>query len=137
MVLTLMLLRVTLASDSTGQVTLASGAAVAVTQTTSPWIVAGGGTAGSSGTAVLTVQGIASGTALPVSGPFNILPKSASTYALTAFDLAATAATNVKASAGNVWAWYEFNPNASTCHLQFYNSTSATLGTSALHAFGI
>ena len=41
---------------------------VAVTQSTSPWIVAGGGTAGASGTAVLTVQGIAGGTAIPITG---------------------------------------------------------------------
>jgi hypothetical protein len=40
---------------------------VAVTQSTSPWIVAGGGTAGTPGTAVLTVQGIGGGTAIPVS----------------------------------------------------------------------
>jgi hypothetical protein len=37
------------------------------TQGTSPWIVAGGGTAGVPGTAVLTIQGIGSGTAVPVS----------------------------------------------------------------------
>lgn len=40
---------------------------VGVTQSTSPWIVAGGGTAGVPGTAVLTVQGISGGTAIPVS----------------------------------------------------------------------
>lgn len=40
---------------------------VAVTQSTSPWIVAGGGTAGTPGTAVLTVQGISGGTPQPVS----------------------------------------------------------------------
>jgi hypothetical protein len=40
------------------------------TQGTSPWIVAGGGTAGVPGTAVLTVQGIGSGTVIPVSGTF-------------------------------------------------------------------
>jgi hypothetical protein len=56
---------------------------------------------------------------------------------MTSYDLAATAATNIKASAGNVWAWYGFNPNASTCFLQFYNSTSASLGTSVLHPFGV
>jgi hypothetical protein len=39
---------------------------VAVTQSTSPWIVAGGGTAGSPGTAVLTVQGISGGQTIPV-----------------------------------------------------------------------
>jgi hypothetical protein len=46
------------------------GSGGSVTQGTSPWIVAGGGTAGSPGTAVLTVQGIGSGTAVPVSGTF-------------------------------------------------------------------
>ena len=43
---------------------------VAVTQSTSPWIVAGGGTAGTPGTAVLAVQGVSGGTAVPVSGTF-------------------------------------------------------------------
>ena len=46
--------------------TVAVSGTVAVTQSTSPWIVAGGGTAGTPGTAVLTVQGVASGTAIPV-----------------------------------------------------------------------
>ena len=64
-------------------------------------------------------------------------PQSTSTYALTAYDLSATAATQVKSSGGNVWGWFGFNPNASTCFLQFYNSTSATLGTSVLHPFPI
>jgi hypothetical protein len=41
---------------------------VTALQGTTPWIVAGGGTAGSSGTAVLTIQGIAGGTTVPVSG---------------------------------------------------------------------
>src|ERR1700722_4983866 len=69
--------------------------------------------------------------------PINELPQSTSTYALTAYDLAAAAATNIKGSGGNVWAWYGYNPNATVCYLQFYNSTSAVLGTSALHSFGI
>lgn len=46
----------------------ASSATVTANQGTSPWIVAGGQTAGVSGTAVLTVQGIAGGTAVPISG---------------------------------------------------------------------
>lgn len=45
-----------------------SSSTVTALQGTVPWIVAGGGTAGASGTAVLTVQGIASGTAMPISG---------------------------------------------------------------------
>ena len=52
-----------------GTISIGSGP-FAVTQSTSPWIVAGGGTAGSSGTAVLTIQGIGGGTAVPVSGTF-------------------------------------------------------------------
>jgi hypothetical protein len=47
-----------------------SGGTFPVTQSTSPWIVAGGGTAGTPGTAVLTVQGVGSGTPVPVSGTF-------------------------------------------------------------------
>lgn len=43
------------------------GAAGSVTQGTTPWIVAGEGTAGTAATGVVTVQGIASGTAQPVS----------------------------------------------------------------------
>jgi len=46
--------------------TVAVSGTVAVTQSTSPWIVAGGGTAGTPGTAVLTVQGISGGTTIPV-----------------------------------------------------------------------
>lgn len=46
--------------------TLTPLATVAVTQSTSPWIVAGGGTAGTAASGVVTVQGIAGGTTLPV-----------------------------------------------------------------------
>ncbi len=53
---------------ATNSAASASGDTVTALQGTVPWIVAGGGTAGVSGTAVLTVQGIAGGTALPVSG---------------------------------------------------------------------
>jgi hypothetical protein len=54
-------------NQSAVPVSLASAPTTSVTQGTSPWIVAGGGTAGSSATGVVTVQGIASGTNLPVS----------------------------------------------------------------------
>jgi hypothetical protein len=47
---------------------------VSVTQGTSPWIVAGGGTAGSPGTAVLTIQGVGSGTPVPISGTVTATP---------------------------------------------------------------
>ncbi len=69
--------------------------------------------------------------------PAAASPESTVGYAATAFDLSATAATNVKASAGNVYAFFGFNPNATTCYLQFYNSASAVLGTSPLHPYGV
>lgn len=47
---------------------------VAVTQSTSPWIVAGGGTAGSAATGVVTIQGIASMTKLLVTPDSVALP---------------------------------------------------------------
>jgi len=112
-------LRVELPTDGTGQVTLASGATVAL----------------AAGSASVGTVGLNAGS--NAIGTVQLLPQSTSTYALTAYDLAATAATNVKGSAGNVYGWYGYNPNASTCFLQFYNSTSATLGTSPLHQFGI
>lgn len=74
---------------------------------------------------------------LAASSQANAVPQSTSTYAFSSFDLGATAATNVDASPGNVWGFYGYNPNVSTCFLQFYNSASASLGTSALHPFGV
>jgi hypothetical protein len=56
---------------------------VAVTQSTTPWIVAGGGTAGAPGTAVLTVQGVAGGTAIPISGTVTITPSGLQNVNLT------------------------------------------------------
>ncbi len=45
-----------------------SGSAVTASQGTIPWIVAGQGTAGSAAAGVVTVQGITSGTPIPISG---------------------------------------------------------------------
>lgn len=53
--------------DVTGRLCTDAGSGVAVTQGTSPWVVSGGGTAGSAATGVVTVQGIASMTPLGVS----------------------------------------------------------------------
>jgi hypothetical protein len=69
-----------------------------VTQSTSPWIVAGGGTAGSSGTAALTVQGITGGTPLPVSGTVTatqgaITDTAPATQNITAQDVGSTTTT--------------------------------------------
>jgi trimeric autotransporter adhesin len=51
--------------------TVAVSGTVGVTQSTSPWIVAGGGTAGTAATGVLTVQGIAAMTPLLVTATFS------------------------------------------------------------------
>lgn len=49
-----------------------------------------------------------------------------------------SAGTNVKSSAGNVYAATIVNPNASTCWLQFYNNASTpTVGTSVIFAIPI
>lgn len=56
-----------------GSTTAVTGT-VAVTQSTSPWIMAGGGTAGTAATGVLTVQGIASMTKLLVTPDSVALP---------------------------------------------------------------
>jgi len=48
-----------------GSTTAVTGS-VGVTQSTSPWVVSGGGTAGSANTNVMTVQGINGGVAVPV-----------------------------------------------------------------------
>jgi hypothetical protein len=95
------------------------------------------GTAGTPSANVVSIQGVSSGTAVAVSGTFNPTPQAGSTYAFTATDVAATAATNVKGSAGNVYGFYGYNPNTATCFLQFYNSASAVLGTNALHPIGV
>lgn len=58
-----------------------SGGAGSVTQGTNPWVVGGNGTAGSAASGVLTVQGIASMTALTVSAATWPLPTGAATSA--------------------------------------------------------
>lgn len=90
------------------------------------------------GTVVLAAGAAAIGTVTLASGSqTNSVPQSTSTYAFSVADVAATAATVVDASPGNVWGVYGYNPNVSTCFLQFYNNGSASLGTGALHAFGV
>lgn len=83
----------------TGSTTAVTGT-VGVTQSTSPWIVAGGGTAGTPGTAVLTVQGVGSGTAIPVSGTFfqATQPVSLATNTPTLQSGSTTAVTQATAS---------------------------------------
>lgn len=60
-------------------VAVTSGGGGSVTQGTSPWIVAGGGTAGSAATGVVTIQGVASMTKLLVTPDSVALPANQST----------------------------------------------------------
>lgn len=63
--------------------TLSSGTdSVAVTQSTSPWVVTGSGTAGSAAAGVVTIQGIASMTAVKVDGSAVTQPISAASLPL-------------------------------------------------------
>lgn len=77
--------QVLLSTDLTGALRVNVTAVVAdtVNQGTTPWIVAGGGTAGAPGTAVLTIQGIAGGTAVPVSGTVTVIPSGLQNVNLT------------------------------------------------------
>ncbi len=63
-------LPVAIASNQSTLTVTGAGGTFPVTQSTSPWIVAGGGTAGTAATGVVTVQGIAAMTPLSVSGTF-------------------------------------------------------------------
>lgn len=104
-------------------VTSVSGT-VAVTQSTSPWIAAGGGTAGTPATGVITVQGIAGGTAIPVSVSGSVTTTvDKSTTSTTTSVVGATSNTVVLAS------------NANRLGATLYNNTSKNmyvkLGTAA------
>src|SRR5712691_12463305 len=61
-------------------------------------------------------------------------PSTAVGDALTPFyNAALTTGATVKSSAGNLYGWDIYNPNASVCFLQVFNATQAnvTLGTTA------
>jgi hypothetical protein len=62
----------------------------------------------------------------------NQLPSTSSTNAATTFENdAVTTTATVKSSAGNVYGYFVYNPNSSVCYLEFFNTTSPTLGTTA------
>jgi hypothetical protein len=99
---------------------------VAVTQSTSPWIVAGGGTAGVSGTAVLTVQGIASGTAIPISGSVTATPSvNTNGSAANSTTVANTSATTFSAP-GNAVGFVVEAESSNTVNLRYACGTTAT-----------
>ena len=104
------------------------------------WLVVGGGTAGSPGTAVLTIQGIGSGTAVPVtlSGTVSIagVPTTSSSNAFTIAHAATAAAANIKASAGNLYGMVLGNSNSTACWVQLFNNAGTpTAGTSVIDSY--
>src|SRR5450755_1763842 len=152
--------RVTISSDSTGQVTLATGANTigAVTQASGPWtsnITQIGGstvTLGSKTSAnsfpivIASDQGsmpmTQSGTwTVQPGNTANTTPWLVTSQAGTAggstpyhkISAASTNATNVKASAGTVYGFEFSNTNSSARYVRFYNSSSApTVGTTTI-----
>lgn len=102
-------------TNVSGTVSLPTGAATSAKQ---PAL----GTAGTPSTDVISVQGVSSGTPLLVS------QQPATTGGLTLYSLVSAAsanATNVKASAGQVYSIQAFNLNAAPCYLKLYNSGAA------------
>lgn len=110
--------------------TVTSSGTASVTQTTSPWIVAGGGTAGTPGTAVLTVQGVGSGTAVPISGTVTTSGTVTATMATgcTPYSFISTTSANltsVVGSAATLCTLTVLNPGATIQYLRLYNKASA------------
>jgi hypothetical protein len=135
-------------TNISGTVSLPTGAATSAKQ---PAL----GTAGTASSDVLTVQGIASMTALKVDGSAVTQPVSgtvtanAGTGTMTVtvvsgatggdstFHLvsaATTNATNIKASAGKVTGWYVYNSNANARKVAFHNTAGTPTAGSSIHS---
>jgi len=104
------------------------------------WKMTGIGTAGSADTGVVTIQGIGSGTAVPVSisGTVSIagVPTTSSANAFAIAHAATAAAANVKASAGNLYGMVLGNSNSAGCWVQIFNTAGTpTAGTSVVDAY--
>jgi hypothetical protein len=123
-------------------------------------IIVGGGTAGTPAGGVVSVQGVASGTALPVSGTFYqaTQPVSLTSTTITGTPTVQTVpatsggiptvttgsigntATSLKSSAGQVYAVWAYNNNSVMSYIQFFNtaSGSVTVGTTApIYSLGV
>jgi hypothetical protein len=87
-------------SSSKVNVNISSGnpTSIAVTQSTSPWIVAGGGIAGSAATGVLTVQGITSMTPILATVTGTVTANISGSISNTSFIATQSAAANLNAT---------------------------------------
>lgn len=108
----------------------------AVTQPVSGTVTANAGT-GTLATSLASLPALATGSNLI--GRVNVEPET--TGGLTVFHLvsaATTNATNIKASAGQVYGWYIYNSNAAARKVAFHNSATApTAGASIFFAIVI
>jgi hypothetical protein len=115
-----------------GHVIVDTTSTTAVTQATAANLnatVVGAGTAGTPSGGVVSVQGVSSGTVIPVS--FG--PSSTSGGALTIKHFTTAAVANAKASAGNLYGYVLNNNGTNPCYLQLFNNASSpTIGTSVI-----
>ena len=119
----------------------------AVTQSSGPWTQNLTQVAGSTLGAITTYGTSPGAVNVPSVNAFvtnspsvSFGPTSASSGAISVFHVVGSTSTfnTVKASAGNVYGAYVFNPNATPCYLVFYNATAPTIGTTGIvQAFGI
>lgn len=137
-------LRVTLSSDSTGQVALAAGANTigAVTQASGPWTVnltqmssTGLGTPVAYGSTP-TGNAVSVNAFVTNSLSATFAPSSSSGQALTRYHAASAAAANIKASAGNLYGLVLGNNGTVPCWLQLMNTSGTpTAGTSVVDSY--
>jgi hypothetical protein len=133
--------------NANGQATAANSSPVVLAKNSGTGATIAGaavGTAGSAATEVVTVQGIASGTAIPVSGTVTATGTVAATqsgnwvmqpctaYHLSGGTAASTNSTSMKASAGTLCRLTLINTQASTLgYLKVYDSATAPTCSSA------
>lgn len=128
-------LPVVIASNQSALTVTGSGGTFPVTQSTSPWIVAGGGTAGTAATGVVTIQGIASMTPILVSlnttpsiangNGIVIAPTSVATAGIVPVVSSVAESGHVlKGSAGNLYG-LTVSIGASSGYVLLFNATSA------------
>lgn len=107
------------------RVTVSNDSNILVTQSTSPWIVAGGGTAGTPATGVVTVQGISGMT------PLSVITNKAATSSVTSI-AGATTNTNIFASNANRVVATIFNGTNKTMYIKLGTTASTSSFTTQL-----